>query len=128
MHHETCSISLDASTKFELKHWIPVDQTGEYSCIWLLEDSFELNSDSDKEFQLEFVDESNVSHYLKITKGINGLFGIKMPRFGYEFEPLVIDELKIQLEACNQLLEYEADSKCKFCFCLFCHTTRQAPF
>ena len=37
--------------------------------------------------------------------------GIKCPTFGYEFGAAVRDELKSQLDSCNQLLEFEPDSK-----------------
>lgn len=55
---------------------------------------------NDKEFQLE------------TRKMLDGsLVGIKCPAFGYDFGATVMDELRSQLESCNQLLEYEPDSK-----------------
>lgn len=41
----------------------------------------------------------------------DALIGIKLPLFGYEFTAAVKEVLKNQLDSCNQLLEYEPDSK-----------------
>lgn len=110
-----CSLSLDSNTKFDTKKWQPVNtsDTNSYDTIWTLEDVFELNSESNAVLDLDFIDESGQSHTLPIKKQNNGLFGIKMPKFGYEFGSSVLDVLKEQLSSCKQLLEFEPDSKCK---------------
>ncbi len=113
LRNENCSLSLDVTTKFELKNWRPINSTNHYDTIWILEDTFELNNNSESEFELEFIDESGHSHRLKIKKTANGLFGIKLPRFEHEFEPTVLEELQGQLKSCQELLEYEPESKCK---------------
>jgi len=111
LRNENCRLSLDVTTKFELKNWQPINSTNHYDTIWILQDSFELNNNSGSEFELEFIDEHGNSHLLTIRKTSNGLFGIKLPRFEYEFEPAVLDELKGQLKSCQELLEYEPESK-----------------
>lgn len=110
-----CSISLDASTKFDTNKWQAVNAEPDvkYYTVWKLEDSFELNNEGDSIFDLTFVDEDDNTHSLKISKSNDGLFGIKMPRFGYEFGLSVLEVLQEQLSSCQQLLEYEPDSKCK---------------
>lgn len=108
-----CSISLDANTKFDTKKWKPIQNDAEYDIIWKLEDLFELNNESSLTFDLTFVDEDENSHNLPIQKQDDGLFGIKMPRFGFEFGAGVLDVLKEQLASCKQLLEFEPDSKCE---------------
>lgn len=110
-----CSISLDATTKFDTNKWQPVNaQTSlKHYPIWKLEDSFELNNEGNSVFDLTFIDEEENSHNLKIIKSNDGLFGIKMPRFGFEFGSGVLSVLQEQLSSCQQLLEYEPDSKCK---------------
>lgn len=78
----------------------------------MLEDTFELNTDSDdRQFQLEFCDENGVAHQLNIVRSNDALFGIKMPKFGYEFEATVKEVLSDQLKSCDELLEYEPHSK-----------------
>lgn len=114
LRNDNCSLSLDVTTKFELKNWKPINSTNHYDTIWILQDTFELNNNSESEFELEFIDEHGNSHQLKIRKTASGLFGIKLPRFEHEFEPAVLDELKGQLKSCQELLEYEPESKCKF--------------
>lgn len=37
--------------------------------------------------------------------------GVKLPKFGFEFGSTILEVLHNQLESCNQLLEYEPDSK-----------------
>lgn len=110
-----CSVSLDATTKFDTSKWEPVQGVAhiEHYTIWKLEDSFVLNSEGDSRYDLTFVDEDNESFTLPIIKSDDGLFGIKMPRFGFHFGAGVLDVLKEQLSSCQQLLEYEPDSKCK---------------
>lgn len=114
LRNEKCSLSLDVTTKFELKNWQPINSTNNYDTIWILQDSFELNSNSGSEFELDFTDEHGSSHLLTVRKTSYGLFGIKLPKFEREFEPAVLEELKGQLKSCQELLEYEPDSKCKF--------------
>ncbi|XP_031617079.1 geranylgeranyl transferase type-2 subunit alpha [Contarinia nasturtii] len=108
-----CSISLDATTKFDTNKWQPIDSefpVKHYS-VWKLEDTFELNNEGNSIFELSFVDEDDNSHSLQITKSNDGLFGIKMPRFGFEFGSGVLNVLQEQLSSCQQLLEYEPESK-----------------
>lgn len=113
LRNEKCSLSLDVTTKFELKNWQPINSTSHYDTIWILQDSFELNNNSGSEFELDFIDEFGTSHLLKIRKTTNGLFGIKVPRFEHEFEPAVLEKLKGQLESWQELMELEPESKCK---------------
>lgn len=109
-----CSLSLDSNTKFDTKKWLPINSSiSKYDTIWTLKDVFELNSDSSETLELEFIDENGQSHTLPIVKHENSLFGIKMPKFGYEFGASVLDVLKEQLSSCQQLLEFEPNSKCK---------------
>lgn len=110
-----CSISFDASTKFDTNKWQPVNGASgtKHYTVWKLEDSFELNSEGDSIFELTFVDEDENAHSLQICKSNGGLFGIKMPKFGYEFGSGVLSVLQEQLSSCRQLLEYEPESKCK---------------
>lgn len=109
-----CSISLDATTKFDTSKWQPINAQPhlKYYTIWKLEDSFALNSEGDSVFDLTFTDEHDTVHHLEIAKSNGGLFGIKMPRFGYEFGTGVRDVLQEQLKLCQQLLEHEPESKC----------------
>lgn len=108
-------MSLDATTKFDTSRWEPVNGQShiQHYTIWKLEDSFVLNSEGDSLYDLTFVDENNETHTLPIIKNDDGLFGIKMPRFGFQFGTSVLDVLQEQLTACQQLLEHEPDSKCK---------------
>lgn len=107
------SISLDATTKFDTNKWKPVNSDAKYDSVWKLEDTFELNNESNSVFDLTFVDEDGKTHSLQITKSNDGLFGIKMPKFGYEFGLGVLDVLQGLLESCHQLLELTPASKCK---------------
>lgn len=48
---------------------------------------------------------------IKMKRVGDTLIGIKLPVFGYEFTAAVKEVLRNQLDSCNQLLEYEPDSK-----------------
>lgn len=119
LNDEKCQLTLDGNTKFETKHWKPVATTSAYSTIWFLEDSFELNTTNfSQHFCLEFRDENEQLHEMQVNKTDDGgLFGIKMPKFGYEFGATIVDVLQEQLKSCEELLEYEPDSKCKLTTC-----------
>uniref|UniRef100_A0A6B2E737 Geranylgeranyl transferase type-2 subunit alpha n=1 Tax=Phlebotomus kandelakii TaxID=1109342 RepID=A0A6B2E737_9DIPT len=57
--------------------------------------------------ELVFTDEANKEYRMEIS----GYVGVKMPKFGHIFGTAVLNHLKEQLESCNQLLEFEPDSK-----------------
>lgn len=80
---------------------------GRSDAIWIQQGDFQVEEAvtvtlnvGDKKFQLETE---------KLKDGT--VVGIKSPTFGYEFGAAVMEELRNQLESCNQLLEYEPDSK-----------------
>lgn len=123
-----CSLSLDARTKFETSKWQPVGSSTTHSCIWMLKDTFELNDNATDDagattFTLEFQDETGAKHSLSVSKIGDCLFGIKQPKFEYEFEASVRDELQQQLQEFEELSTIEDDSKCEFsltiCFPFF---------
>lgn len=87
----------------------------------MLRDSFALNDDEigiegPTEFTLEFLDDSGKTHTLSVAKKNGCLFGIKQPRFEYEFEASVREELQQQLQEFEELSHLEEDSKCKHTF------------
>ncbi|CAG9797100.1 unnamed protein product [Chironomus riparius] len=76
-------------------------------CIWINRGDFEITDEilikvthADQEYSL------TAKKYDK-----SAVIGCKLPSFGYEFGIAVKEELKNQLESCNQLLEFEPDSK-----------------
>lgn len=72
-----------------------------------------MNSEGGSQYDLTFVNENKETYTMPITKSADGLFGIKMPRLGFHFGAAVLDVLQEQLLSCQQLLEYDPDSKCK---------------
>lgn len=114
LNSDEYTLTLDGTTKFETKNWKPIASSTQFSTIWMLEDSFALNNNSNENFQLEFSQASGTVCRLAVTKIEDCLFGIKVPKFGYEFGAAIVAELQEQLNSCQQLLEYEPDSKCKW--------------
>lgn len=74
--------------------------------IWVQDGSFGIGSQFDVK-----ISHNGRDYSLEAKKVGDEIFGIKLPTFGYEFGAAVIEELNNQLESCNQLLEYEPDSK-----------------
>lgn len=116
-----CQLRLDAQTQFETRNWRPVGVGGDsatHSTIWTLEDSFALNADSGvEEYELEFIDELGAKHWLPVYRTAENLIGIKKPRFVYDFEATVREDLEKQLRSYEELRELqrdenEPDSKC----------------
>lgn len=96
-------LSNDKSTD---KQWLSIT-SNKSDTIWILRGEFDIcdqvtvtMKQNEKEFILETV---------KIND--NSLVGCKIPSFGYEFGVAVKEELKNQLDSCNQLLEFEPNSK-----------------
>uniref|UniRef100_T1GSK2 Geranylgeranyl transferase type-2 subunit alpha n=1 Tax=Megaselia scalaris TaxID=36166 RepID=T1GSK2_MEGSC len=84
--------------------------TGEvYDNTWVVNgDSLLQNFNRDSMISLDYNDKT---YTLELSQNEDFLFGIKCPRFEYEFGAGVLDTLKTQLDSCNELLEYEPDSK-----------------
>lgn len=84
--------------------------TGEvYDNTWVVNgDSLLQNFNRDSMISLDYNDKT---YTLELSQNEDFLFGIKCPRFEYEFGAAVLDTLKTQLDSCNELLEYEPDSK-----------------
>ncbi|KAL1399574.1 hypothetical protein pipiens_008110 [Culex pipiens pipiens] len=92
-------------------NWQSACSDGSYSVTWILRDATP-NLPNQQTFPLTFTDEFNQTHTLELNKtSPTELFAIRKPKFGTEFGIAVVDVLKAQLESCQQLLEFEPDSK-----------------
>ena len=100
------TISINTIPELNEGKWASV--TGERSdAIWVQQGNFQ----SINEATLSVTKDEEIFN-LDATKIQNGsIIGIKCPTFGYEFGAVVMEELRNQLNSCNQLLEYEPDSK-----------------
>lgn len=99
-------ITVENASELNNSKWCSL--SGEKSdTTWIQKGNFQLSGEIKAEVTF------NGAFYELETKKLNdGSFvGIKCPKFGYEFGSAVMDELNNQLDSCNQLLEYEPDSK-----------------
>lgn len=95
------------------KKWVsPSSSLADYDTTWTLSGDFQIADTTDSDMKLILVIDGE-EFELQMQRIGNELFGIKMPKFGYEFGIGVVDVLKTQLESCDQLLEFEPESKCK---------------
>lgn len=87
--------------------WRPLSG-GKSDTVWLASGTYAI--DSELSVTMSF---NNVDQTLELpTKRVGDtLIGIRLPTFGYEFTAAVKEVLRNQLDSCNQLLEYEPDSK-----------------
>lgn len=76
--------------------------------MWIQEGDFQVN---DEAKVIAKVNENRYELQTRRLQNKSSLVGIKSPTFGYEFGATVMNELKSQLDSCNQLLECEPDSK-----------------
>lgn len=91
--------------------WHSASPEDSYSVTWLLKD-LNLVLPDQSTYSITFTDEDGKSYTLDAQKlSERSLIAIKKPKFGYEFGTAVLHVLKAQLANCDQLLEYEPDSK-----------------
>lgn len=110
----TCEIETNLGFNFNPDRWQPVQKGNKYDVAWIVEDSFELGASDLQQYIFKCRMSDGKDYAINLKKCSDGFYGMKCPKFEYEFGAAVIEELKNQLESCNQLLEYEPDSKCKF--------------
>lgn len=109
LNDEKYSIQSNFCNNLNVMKWIPSKEGCQYDTTWFLKDSFKINFE-------EGIFEISVNGFkfdcnLVLKRFDQDLIGVKIPKFGYEFGQAVKEELKGQLDSCNQLLEYEPESK-----------------
>lgn len=99
-------IIVDTIPELNAGKWCPITG-GKSDAMWVQCGDFQINDGV--KVTAKFCE----NHFELAGKKLhdNTSVGIKCPTFGYEFGSAVIDELKSQLDSCNQLLECEPDSK-----------------
>ncbi|XP_055639307.1 geranylgeranyl transferase type-2 subunit alpha [Toxorhynchites rutilus septentrionalis] len=112
LRHKNVNLSFNFTNEMNhASNWVPASASDSYCVTWILRD-VHINLPDHEEYVLSFTDEYNMTHSLKCKKLCNAsLFGINKPKFEHEFGQSIVDVLKAQLESCQQLLEYEPDSK-----------------
>ena len=99
-------IIIDSVPELNNGKWRSITR-GKSDAIWIQKGDFQVKDIAKVTAQV-----NGNCYELETTLLNNGsLVGIKCPLFGYEFGAAVMDELKSQLDSCNQLLECEPDSK-----------------
>lgn len=103
----TKPINLKNAADFSLSLLDWKSATGEtYDNTWIVSDA----SLATECLELSLTFEGK-SYSLDLRRHGDFVFGIKCPKFEYEFGAGVLHTLKAQLDSCNELLEYEPDSK-----------------
>ncbi|XP_053695035.1 geranylgeranyl transferase type-2 subunit alpha [Sabethes cyaneus] len=104
-------LSIDFTTEIDQNSdWTPATDDN-YCVTWTLR-NFEIKLSDQPSAIVSFVDENGKTFTLQAKKiSICSILGINKPKFGHEFGAAVLDVLKNQLDSCQQLLEYEPESK-----------------
>lgn len=110
LNDEKYSIQLNIFNNLSVMKWIPSKEGSLYDTTWFLKDAFKINFESPL-FELSVLVNDKPKYTIGLSKFDQDLIGVKTPKFGYEFGQAVKEELKGQLDSCNQLLEYEPESK-----------------
>lgn len=109
VNNKNFKLSSNLDIDLNVSDWKPLG--GNFSdSIWISQSKFNLPK-SEEKFLLNCKFDDNEEYSLTLTKCSDGFFGVNTPKFEYEFGAAVLEELKNQLNSCNQLLEYEPDSK-----------------
>lgn len=100
------TINVDSVPELNAGTWRTISGTRS-DAIWIQRGQFQVRDEVKVTMQHGYKE-----FHLKARLHDNGsVIGIKCPVFGYDFGLTVMDELRNQLDSCNQLLEYEPDSK-----------------
>uniref|UniRef100_A0A1Q3FJH0 Geranylgeranyl transferase type-2 subunit alpha n=1 Tax=Culex tarsalis TaxID=7177 RepID=A0A1Q3FJH0_CULTA len=112
LKHKDTKLTIEAVEGLDSNaNWRSACSDGSYSVTWIFRGTI-VNLPDQHTFPLTFTDESGKTHTLELNKtSPTELFAIRKPKFGTEFGIAVVDVLKAQLESCQQLLEFEPDSK-----------------
>jgi geranylgeranyl transferase type-2 subunit alpha len=97
-------ISITFNSSLDSGEWRAISGN-KSDAIWIQRGDFEMTADK------VLMAYKNNEYTLKTRRVNDEIIGIKLPSFGYEFGAAVIEELNNQLDSCNQLLEFEPDSK-----------------
>ncbi|XP_052896795.1 geranylgeranyl transferase type-2 subunit alpha [Anopheles moucheti] len=90
--------------------WLPANEGSTFDTTWIMKGSFAVNEECEASVTLLTPD--NAKHVLNLQIASRDCaVGVKKPKFGYEFGSAIVDVLKAQLASCQELLEYEPDSK-----------------
>uniref|UniRef100_A0A2M4CHR6 Geranylgeranyl transferase type-2 subunit alpha n=1 Tax=Anopheles darlingi TaxID=43151 RepID=A0A2M4CHR6_ANODA len=99
----------------ETTKWRPFGQSKQsnYATTWVLQDNTILLDDHhSKDAKVTFVTANGSKHELLLQRPSPEVaVGVKKPKFGYEFGAAIVEVLKAQLISCQELLEFEPDSK-----------------
>lgn len=110
LNDEKYSIQLNVINNLSVMKWFPSKDGSLYDTTWFLKDSFKINFE-EPFFEVSVLVNEKPKYTIGLSKFDQDLIGVKTPKFGYEFGQAVKEELKGQLDSCNQLLEYEPESK-----------------
>ncbi|XP_058823726.1 geranylgeranyl transferase type-2 subunit alpha [Topomyia yanbarensis] len=112
LKHKNVTLTFDFDKEINQgSDWQPVATDGSHAVTWLLEGLNTTFSDEHVSF-VSFKDENGNLYTLEVQRlSETSLIAIKLPKFEHEFNDAVLDVLKTQLDSCQQLLEYEPDSK-----------------
>lgn len=91
-----------------------VEHDSDYHTTWIIDLDLNERVNETATLCLEEIDDNEVIFKFTLlcdrpTDG--GIIGIKPPKFGYVFSEAVLNVLVEQLKSCDELLEYEPDSK-----------------
>lgn len=104
------SFQLNTFNNLSVMKWIPSKEGSLYDTTWFLKDSINIKFETQL-FELSVLVDGKSKYTIGLSVFDQDLIGVKTPKFGYEFGQAVKEELKGQLDSCNQLLEYEPESK-----------------
>lgn len=97
-------ISVAVNSSIDVSTWTSISGN-KSDAIWIQRGDYDIH---DVSVKMTY----NGNDFSLDTRTINEeVIGIKLHSFGYEFGAAVLEELNNQLESCNQLLEFEPDSK-----------------
>jgi len=106
MQSDGIEVHIDSIPELSAGKWRSISGA-KSDAIWIQEGDFPVSAEQVLVTMKTTTDE----HQLQASKQDSFIVGIKLPKFGYEFGSAVITELTNQLDSCNQLLDYEPDSK-----------------
>lgn len=110
--HHGYYVTSNFCADLQFRSWQPLQKNSDVDITWILSDTFFSTDESVNDACVYLKDSKTSTEFsLPVSKSINSWYGIRLPKFEYEFGPDTMNIFKEQLKSCHELLDLEPNNK-----------------